>query len=75
MELINQAGLPGWVVIPPRAAVEECLASAAAIDDLIESLEPDAITQVLKAGRERLVDRSIHRAEHLDTIERAFPGQ
>jgi hypothetical protein len=73
MELVNQAALPEWAVIPPRTAVAECLAAAQAIDDFIDSLEPDAVAQVLLAGRERLVDRSIHRGEHVDTIEGAFP--
>jgi len=72
MELINQAALREWAAIPPRTAVEECLAAAATINDFIDSLEPDAVSQVLLAGRERLVARSIHRGEHLDTIEAAF---
>src|SRR5436309_942934 len=75
MELVNQAALREWAVIPPRIAVKECLTAAAAIDDFIDSLEPDAVSRVLLAGRERMVDRSIHRREHLETIEGAFPDQ
>jgi len=75
MELINQAALREWTVIPPRTAVEECLAAAETIDRFIGSLEDDAVSRVVLEGRERLVDRSIHRREHLDTIEGAFPNQ
>jgi hypothetical protein len=75
MEMINQAALREWTVIPPRIAVEECLTAAQTIDHFIQQLDPDAISQVVREGRERLVDRSIHRREHLDTIERAFPNR
>ena len=73
MELVNGAALGQWGLIPPRAAVEETLAAAAAVNELIESLDPDAVAEVLRSGRERLVNRSIHRSEHLLTIEGAFP--
>ena len=75
MEMINQAGLPAWTVIPPRIAAEECLTAAQTIGEFIERLDADAISQVVREGRERLVDRSLHRREHLDTIERAFPDR
>jgi hypothetical protein len=75
MEMINQAALREWAVIPPRIAAEECLTAAQTIDHFIEHLEVDAISQVVREGRERLVDRSLHRREHLDTIERAFPNR
>jgi hypothetical protein len=72
IELLNEAALPEWSIIPPRAAVTACVAAADALDDLLESLEDEAVTQALTEGRERLVDRSLHRGEHLETIERAF---
>jgi hypothetical protein len=72
MELLNQAALPEWLAIPPRAAVEACLAAADDLDALLESLEDESISKALREGRERLVDRSLHRGEHLATIERAF---
>jgi hypothetical protein len=75
LELVNQAALREWTVIPPRIAVEDCLTAAEAIDRFIMSLETDAITEAVRAGRERLVDRSLHRGDHLETIERAFPDR
>jgi hypothetical protein len=74
LELVNQAGLPGWTSTPSRIAIEECLAAAETINSFVNSLEADAVTQVMESGRERLVDRSIHRRAHLETIERAFPN-
>jgi hypothetical protein len=74
LELINDASLQQWAVIPPRIAVQDCLTAAAEIDALIGSLEADVVSAVVKARRERLVDRSLHRGEHLTTIETAFPS-
>jgi hypothetical protein len=73
LELVNQAGLRGWTRIPPRIAVEEFLMAAQAVNAFIHSLDADAVAQVVESGRERLVNRSIHRREHLGTIEQAFP--
>ena len=74
LELINDASLQQWTVIPPRTAVQDCLAAAAQIDALIGSLEADVVSEAVQAQRERLVDRSLHRGEHLNTIEMAFPS-
>jgi hypothetical protein len=74
LELLNDASLKLWDAIPPRTAVQDCLVAAAEIDALIGSLEADVVSEVVEAGRERLVDRSLHRGEHLKTIETAFPS-
>jgi len=74
LELINDASLTQWDVIPPRTAVQDCLVAAEEIDALIGSLEAGVVSEVVEAGRERLVDRSLHRGEHLKTIETAFPS-
>src|SRR5712691_10103817 len=72
--LINDASVTQWDVIPPRTAVQDCLGAAEEIDALIGSLEPGVVSEVVEAGRERLVDRSLHRGNHLKTIETAFPS-
>jgi hypothetical protein len=74
-ELVNDASLRQWAAIPPRTALEECIAAAAQIDALIGSLGADVVSELLQARRERLVDRSIHRDEHLNTLEAAFPSR
>jgi hypothetical protein len=73
-DLINDAALPQWLAIPPRAAAEQCATAARELDALIRALEADVRDELLADGRERLVDRSLHRRAHLDTLERAFPA-
>lgn len=72
-ELVNDAALPGWIALPPQESVASCLAAAEAIDLFISSLDDEIVSEVLGEGRERLLDRSIHRDEHLSTLEGAFP--
>jgi hypothetical protein len=74
MDRINDASLRQWLAIPARVAVEECLAAGVDFEDLTSRLDPTIVSEVLIEGRERLVDRSLHRGEHLRTIEEAFPS-
>jgi hypothetical protein len=73
MDRINDASLRQWMSIPPRAAVQECAAAAAELDPFIAGIDDDVRSELASEGRERLVDRSLHREEHLRTIEAAFP--
>jgi hypothetical protein len=73
MDRINDASLSQWMSIPPLVAVEECATAASALDAFIADLDEDVRAELLAGGRERLVDRSLHRSEHLRTIEAAFP--
>jgi DinB superfamily len=70
---INDAALPQWVLVPPRDAAAECASAASSVDDFLASLEPEIVAGVVAEGRNRLVDRSLHRGEHLRMIESAFP--
>jgi hypothetical protein len=72
MELVNGAGLPQWLRVPPRDATNDCLEAGAAVNQFIASLPPDVVSEVIASGRPRLVNRSIHRNEHLRTLEAAF---
>jgi hypothetical protein len=74
MDRINDASLRQWLAIPARVAVEECLAAGVDFEDLTSRLDPTIVSEVLIEGRERLVDRSLHRGEHLRTMEEAFPS-
>jgi hypothetical protein len=74
LDLINDASLRGWNAIPSRTAIDECLTAADELDRLVASLDPDLVDELVQDGRERLVDRSLHRGEHLETIESAFPS-
>jgi hypothetical protein len=42
--------------------------------DLLAGVDAASVAEVVGEGRERLVDRSIHRAEHIRTIEESFPS-
>ena len=73
MELVNGAALPQWGLIPPPDAVAECLKAAGTVNELVASLGEERLETLLALGRRRLVDRSLHRDEHLVTLEAAFP--
>jgi hypothetical protein len=58
--------------IPPRAAVSLVLEAAEAIDQELEKVTPTLAAEILKQGHERMLNRALHRREHLDKIENAF---
>ena len=71
-EFINAAGLAQWTATPVRAAGGLATDSATKIDRLIEGLPQDAFDAIRAMNLPRLLDRSLHRKEHLDEIERAL---
>jgi hypothetical protein len=71
-ELINGAGLAHWNATPVRTAADLATSAATAIDRLIERLPDDAVSAIRAMNRPRLLDRSLHRKEHIDEIERAI---
>jgi hypothetical protein len=73
-DVINDAALPMWRVLPPEAAAREAMAAADAIDAFVAALTRETVEQVRKDGRIRWISRSLHRSEHLDEIERALAG-
>jgi DinB superfamily len=72
LDRLNDATLPQWLAIPPRAAVAECLDAAGLVDEHLAGIDPEVLETLVREGRERLVDRSLHRGDHLATIEAAF---
>jgi hypothetical protein len=73
-DLINEASLPSWLTVPVRIAADGCLATASDVDDLLGRLDADVVEELVATDRARLVDRSIHRSDHLRTLEAAFPA-
>ena len=74
-DLLNLGLPPSWQAFAsaaPQAAIAETLAAAETVDRLISSLPTQAPVADVLAGRPALLDRSIHRLEHLDQIERAL---
>jgi hypothetical protein len=58
--------------IPGRAAARLCLEAAEAVDRRVERLSAATLAAVAAAGQPFWPDRHVHRAEHLDEIERAL---
>jgi DinB superfamily len=71
-DLTNAAGMRQWKETPTRVAAAQAKDAAAAIDKLIEALPAEKLTAIKAMGRPLLLDRSIHRKQHLDEIERAL---
>jgi hypothetical protein len=71
-EFVNAAGLPQWTATPLGIAAADATGAAAAADRQIERLSAESLAAVRDLGRPRLLDRSLHRDEHLDEIDRAL---
>jgi hypothetical protein len=76
VDALNDSLLPQWRALSPKAAAHEALAAAEAIDAEIRSLSDEAIEHYrgsLAPGQSPLfLDRTAHRQEHSDQIERAL---
>jgi DinB superfamily len=71
VDVINDALLPQWLLLPPREAVTDALAAGEAINAKIAALSDD-LAAGLKEGQVIRLDRSRHRTDHLDALERTF---
>lgn len=69
---VNEAALPQWRLVPPRAAAQEALDAATEVDSLAAGLSAELIAAMQEAQSHINYDRSNHRNEHLDQIERAL---
>lgn len=73
-DLINDAMVAEWRLIPGPIARLLAMEAAEAVDAHIAQLDDPTLEASLAAGLVRLVDRSIHRTLHLDDLERALAG-
>ena len=73
-DLINGSLIPAWRIIDPRRLAALVVTAAEDVDGLIASLPAESVEGVVAEGRPRLLDRSRHREEHLNMIERARRG-
>lgn len=71
-EYTNAAGMRQWKDTPIRVAAAQARDSAAEVDRLIGTLPADVLDELKAMGRPFLIDRSAHRKEHIDQIERAL---
>lgn len=69
IDLTNDALLPLWLALPPRAAAELAASSAEAIDRELEEAAPEMIAAIESLGEKFRLYRSMHRKLHLDRIE------
>ncbi len=76
-DMLNDFLPPVWGAFAAaggRAAIEDTLAAAQAADGLIADLPAEVPVEAILAERPALLDRSIHRREHLSAIEQALAG-
>jgi DinB superfamily len=74
-DLINDALPPMWLAFAsssPEAAVAEAIEAAQTVDRLIAGLPQTVPIEIMLAERPALLDRSIHRNEHLDAMLRVI---
>lgn len=71
-EYINEAALPQWTGIPLGIAAADAVAAAEAADRFLADLSEDDHERLRALARPRLLDRSGHRNEHLDELERGL---
>ena len=69
--IVNNALLPTWALIPPRAAARLALETAVALDRRLEAFPPALLEQV-QAYNPRWVQRTLHRTTHLDELDKAL---
>jgi hypothetical protein len=68
---VNDLLLPFWASIPPRKAAQLAIESAEALDKRLEGFPPKLLEEI-HAVRDRWVERSLHRGEHLDEVDAAL---
>ncbi|HUG49307.1 MAG TPA: DinB family protein [Candidatus Limnocylindria bacterium] len=71
---INDTLTPLLLAATGEQARRQVLESAQAVDEFIARLPAQTVELVRTEGRPRLLDRSIHRVEHLDEIEALLAG-
>ena len=71
--IVNDVLLPIWAAIPVREAARLAIETAQALDKRLETFPPAPLEQV-NAHNPRWVQRSLHRNEHLDEMDRALKG-
>ena len=72
--MINDALIPFWAALEPRAAAELCLSAAAEADAEIETMAPELPVEIEAAGVFMRLNRSLHRLGHLADIEAVIHG-
>jgi DinB superfamily len=72
VDSINEAVRALSKAIPPRTTAELAQAAAEVVDAYLKSITPELRAAIEASGRTRLLNRSLHRREHLEQIEDAL---
>ena len=75
VDSLNQAVNSIALAVPCPEAARLALASATAVDSQVAETGDELASQILSAGFERFLRRSLHRREHLQKIEKALAAQ
>ena len=73
-DLLNDALVAEWQLVPPRRAAALAVAAAQAVDHVIERLDARVADAIRGRGEEWRLRRAAHRREHLDQIDQALRG-
>jgi len=71
-DALNEAALPGWLLVPPRSATTLAVDAANAIDAAVAALEDPIVKALLARNEAWMIRRYVHRREHVDQIEGAL---
>ena len=72
IDVVNEANRPTWLALPGETAADLALAAAEEADARIARLSDDAVTHAGERGLRFMLDRSLHRTDHLDDIEQSL---
>lgn len=75
VDSINQAVNAVSLAVPGSAAAELALDSALTVDSYLTGISDEVAGQLVSAGLERCLRRSLHRREHLQRMREALDGQ
>jgi hypothetical protein len=72
VDFVNAGTLPLLAMLSVDTALNFAEQGARELADVLNEVDSDSLIEAYQLGRENLVDRSKHRAEHLDAIEAAL---
>jgi uncharacterized damage-inducible protein DinB len=71
-DTINEGVRVLATALPPRTAAQLALDAAEAVDQALEQLSAEMVTQIEVGGQASILRRAVHRRGHLDRIEQAL---
>lgn len=71
-DFMNAGAMRQWLDTPPAVAAQQANEAAAEFDRFVEALPAERLAALVSFGRPLLYERSGHRDQHLDDIERAL---